>query len=221
MPAAAAGYSASRPGGSARVVSFDFDPRSVACTRELKDRYAAADTEWTILEGSVLDREFIERLGTFDVVYSWGVLHHTGTLWQALDNVADRVAPGGQLFVAIYNHQPLLTPLHTLLKRTYVAAPGPLKPLVAAPQIAVRVAAALAKDLARLRNPFDRYLGYAQLRGMSWWHDMLDWIGGYPFETATPTAVCAGIERRGFVRQQVLTCGRKSGCNQFVFGKPA
>ena len=202
-------------------MSFDFDPRSVDCTRQLKDRFAPNDDGWTVLEGSVLDREFLDRLGTFDVVYAWGVLHHTGALWQALDNAAAAWRRGGQLFVAIYNHQPLLSPLHTLLKRTYVTLPGPLKWLVAAPQIAARVAGAFVKDVALLRHPLARYRGYARLRGMSWWHDMLDWIGGYPFETATPMAVCDFVEGRGFIREQLVSCGRKSGCNQFVFRRSA
>ncbi len=198
-------------------MSFDFDPRSVDCTRQVKDRFAPADDQWDVLEGSILDRDFLARLGTFDVVYAWGVLHHTGALWQALDNVAQRAGPGGRLFIAIYNRQPLLSPIHALLKRAYVAAPGPLKWVVAAPQIALRMAAAFLKDLALLRSPLARYRGYARLRGMSWWHDMLDWIGGYPFETATPAAVCEFVERRGFARERLVTCGRKSGCNQFVF----
>jgi 2-polyprenyl-3-methyl-5-hydroxy-6-metoxy-1,4-benzoquinol methylase len=68
----------------ATVHSFDFDPASVACTKELKRRYFPDDGAWTIEEGSVLDQEYLLRLGQFDVVYSWGVLHHTGAMWQAL-----------------------------------------------------------------------------------------------------------------------------------------
>lgn len=62
----------------AKVTSFDFDPKSVACAIELKKRYFDGDKEWVISEGSVLDGEFIEGLGQYDIVYSWGVLHHTG-----------------------------------------------------------------------------------------------------------------------------------------------
>jgi 2-polyprenyl-6-hydroxyphenyl methylase/3-demethylubiquinone-9 3-methyltransferase len=68
----------------ARVHSFDYDPQSVACTREVKRRYAEGDPAWSIEEGSVLDPAYLARLGTFDVVYSWGVLHHTGARWDAL-----------------------------------------------------------------------------------------------------------------------------------------
>jgi len=79
----------------ARVHSFDYDPQSVACTAELKRRYFPDDAQWVVEEGSALDMDYLNRLGQFDVVYSWGVLHHTGAMWQALKNVAPLVAGGG------------------------------------------------------------------------------------------------------------------------------
>src|SRR6267154_2465372 len=89
----------------ARVHSFDFDPQSVACTRLLRDQFFPGDADWKIDQGSVLDAGYVARLGRFDVVYSWGVLHHTGAMWAALKNVATVVAPGGLLFISIYNDQ--------------------------------------------------------------------------------------------------------------------
>ena len=89
----------------AKVHSFDFDPQSVACTAKLKRRYFADDDEWVVESGSVLDRDYLSRLGQFDVVYSWGVLHHTGRMWDALGNVVPPVKGGGQLFIAVYNKE--------------------------------------------------------------------------------------------------------------------
>jgi 2-polyprenyl-3-methyl-5-hydroxy-6-metoxy-1,4-benzoquinol methylase len=68
----------------ALVRSFDYDPASVWCTRELRDRYYSDDPEWLVEEGSILDEAYVSSLGTYDVVYSWGVLHHTGAMWRAL-----------------------------------------------------------------------------------------------------------------------------------------
>lgn len=87
--------------GAERVHSLDFDPASVACTSELKQRYFPATERWQVEQGSVLDSDYLASLGTFDVVYSWGVLHHTGDMWRALSNVAPLVTPGGILFISI------------------------------------------------------------------------------------------------------------------------
>ena len=203
----------------ARVSSFDYDPQSVACTQELKRRYFPDDPQWTIGEGSALDRSYLESLGKFDVVYSWGVLHHTGDMWQALENIVLPVAPGGRLFISIYNRQRTWTPLHTWLKRTYVSLPRVLRWPMAAALVAFQVLKGLARDLLSLRNPLTRYRDYARSRGMSWWHDCLDWIGGYPFETATPEAVFEFFQARGFVLERLTTCGGGPGCNQYVFRK--
>ena len=81
--------------GADEVCSFDFDPASVECAMEMKRRYHPEDARWRILEGSVLDRAFLDSLGRYSVVYSWGVLHHTGAMWRALDNIRSLVAPGG------------------------------------------------------------------------------------------------------------------------------
>jgi 2-polyprenyl-3-methyl-5-hydroxy-6-metoxy-1,4-benzoquinol methylase len=203
----------------ARVRSFDYDPQSVACTRELKRRFFTDDPAWTIEEGSALDRTYLASLGKFDLVYSWGVLHHTGAMWQALDNATVPVTRGGRLFIAIYNQQLYWTPLHTLLKRAYVGAPRPLGWLIAGILVVFQVLRGLVKDLVLLRNPLARFRNYDRSRGMSWWHDCLDWIGGYPFETATPQAIFDFFQQRGFVLERLTTCGGGPGCNQFVFRK--
>src|SRR5438105_11901475 len=111
----------------AMVHAFDYDPQSVACTREIKRRYAPEDLHWTIEEGSVLDRDYLSRLGQFDAVYSWGVLHHTGAMWEALDNVAFLVAEGGRLCIAIYNDQGRQSRRWRRLKRSYNRLPSFLR----------------------------------------------------------------------------------------------
>ena len=84
----------------ARVHSFDYDPYSFASTAELRRRYFPEDGEWQVEQGSVLDKAYLESLGQFDIVYSWGVLHHTGSMWQALENVVPIVKSEGSLFIA-------------------------------------------------------------------------------------------------------------------------
>lgn len=201
----------------ATVHSFDFDPQSVACAAELRRRYFDGDQRWTVAEGSVLDRNYMSSLGEFDVVYSWGVLHHTGAMWQALHNASIPAKVGGQLFVAIYNTQPGWTPFYTRIKRLYVASPTVGKWVIAGAYMGVATARQFLSDVRHVRNPFASYRDYQkQARGMSVWYDLIDWVGGYPFETARPEEIFDFYRRRGFMLQRLLT-DSGLGCNQFVF----
>src|SRR4051794_40046579 len=115
----------------ARVHSFDFDPQSVGCANELRRRYFPNDTNWQVEEGSALDADYVKSLGLFDVVYSWGVLHHTGQMWKGLENAALPVAPGGKLFVAIYNDTGTQSARWKWIKQKYNRLPGVAQPLFA------------------------------------------------------------------------------------------
>ena len=203
----------------ARVVSFDYDPDSVECTAELAKTFSPGDPSWRIEAGSVLDRDFLERLGTFDIVYSWGVLHHTGAMWQALDNVIARVGSGGSLYIAIYNDQGRASTVWRWVKRLYVRAPGPLKWVVLTPAFARLWGPTLLRDALRGR-PLKSWNGYAAQpggRGMHPWRDVVDWVGGYPFEVATPAALAGFCAERGLDLAASRTCGTGLGCNEFLF----
>lgn len=192
----------------AAVHSFDYDPRSVACTRELKERYFADDSKWTVQNGSVLDASYLAGLGQFDVVYSWGVLHHTGAMWQALGNVVSRVGGDGRLFISIYNDQGLLSHYWRGVKKTYTQSVFLRWPLLLLH----------APYLCGLRWVVRALTGRLKLeRGMSLWRDAVDWIGGYPFEVASPETVVEYFRNQGFVAQKMKTCGQRHGCNEFVF----
>lgn len=199
----------------ARVVSFDFDPQSVACTAELRKRYFPDDSNWVVQEGSVLDESFVSGLGQYDIVYSWGVLHHTGSMWRAIDLAQRPVAPGGRFFIALYNDQGLRSVVWRFLKRTYCsgALGRAAVTAVCVPYFVIRHG---ISDLARGRNPLNHYREYRANRGMSVVRDWADWLGGYPFEVSTPTATFDFLRARGFrLDRLVSTLGH--GCNEFVF----
>jgi SAM-dependent methyltransferase len=202
----------------ARVHSLDYDPHSVACTRELRRRYFPDDPEWIVESGSALDEAYIRSLGRFDVVYSWGVLHHTGKMWAALANAALPVAGGGRLFIAIYNDQGTPSRRWTKVKRAYNALPKPLRFLVVWPSFWVLYWRPLAKDFLRLR-PFQTIRNYGKERGMSLWRDLIDWVGGLPFEVARPEEIFDFYRARGFTLTRLRTCAGTLGCNEFVFEK--
>jgi 2-polyprenyl-6-hydroxyphenyl methylase/3-demethylubiquinone-9 3-methyltransferase len=205
----------------ARVHSFDVDADSVACTRELKRRFAPDDEAWTIDEASVLDRAYLRSLGRFDVVYAWGVLHHTGALWEAIDAAADRVAPGGQLHVAIYAWEPYWTAWWRGIKRTYVWAPRALQIPMEGAFGALQVLRGLSKDLLFGRPPLARYRDRRYQRGMSVRHDWADWLGGYPFDAALPHQVFERVHGLGFHLERLRTVAGTRGCNEYVFRRPS
>lgn len=200
----------------ARVRSFDYDAKSVACTRELRRRYCTDDPLWTVEQGSALDQPYLSSLGKFDVVYSWGVLHHTGAMWQALENVAALVAEGGTLFIAIYNDQGKFSRRWMRVKKFYNRSAKPLQRLCVLAACVAMWWRRWLKDLLRLR-PFESWKRAGRARGMSAWWDVIDWVGGYPFEVAKPEEIFHFYHSRGFVLERLRTEGGDSGCNEFVF----
>jgi 2-polyprenyl-3-methyl-5-hydroxy-6-metoxy-1,4-benzoquinol methylase len=206
----------------ATVHSFDYDPHSVACAAELRRRYFDGDQQWTIGEGSALDVDYLKSLGPYDVVYSWGVLHHTGQMWKALENVQLPVAPGGKLFISIYNDMGRRSTRWRWVKRTYNELPRFAKIPFAVAVVAPGEARALLRSLLTL-NPgkyIRSWTQYAQQRGMSHWHDIIDWVGGYPYEVARTEEIFDFYRARGFTLTK-LKSGHGLGCNEFVFTRNA
>ena len=194
----------------ARVHSFDYDPRSVECSAELKRRYFPEDTGWQITRGSVLETGYLQSLGMFDIVYAWGVLHHTGSMWPALSNAGSLVKDRGVLFISIYNDQGWISKYWLTVKKLFnknkfnrnIIILFHLPFLYAGPWLSRLLTGRLKIE-----------------RGMSLWYDMLDWLGGYPFEVAPAGKVIDFYRARGFTLVKVKTCGRKHGCNEFIFAK--
>jgi 2-polyprenyl-6-hydroxyphenyl methylase/3-demethylubiquinone-9 3-methyltransferase len=200
----------------ARVHSFDFDPKSVACAQELKRRYFRDDDTWRVEQGSALDRDYLRKLGSFDVVYSWGVLHHTGSMWLGFEYAIERVSPAsGRLFIAIYNDQGWKSHAWWLIKAFYNRLPRPLrwvfmKGLFGAIHAVMLVKCTLrGRPMDALRPLFDD----ARERGMSAHYDAIDWVGGYPFEVATYELLESYFSARGF---RVINSKRTTswGCNE-------
>lgn len=202
----------------ARVHSLDYDPHSVACARELKRRFFPDDHQWSIEPGSILDREYIAGLGTYDIVYSWGVLHHTGEMWNAFANALLPVADGGTFFIAIYNDQGWRSKAWRLLKKIYCGS-TPGRWMVTLLGSTYFFLVCLKEDLVRFRNPFRRYREYKKNRGMSMFHDWLDWFGGYPFEVARVDTLVNHFADLGFQVTRLTSVGGALGCNEFVFRK--
>jgi 2-polyprenyl-6-hydroxyphenyl methylase/3-demethylubiquinone-9 3-methyltransferase len=208
------------------VTAFDFDADSVATSLAVRDKHAGVDA-YRVLQGSALDPAFVTSLGTFDIVYSWGVLHHTGDMWKAFDIVQHAVAPGGRLVLAIYNDQGMPSRVWRRVKKAYVEG-GPIRQRAlltaygswfAGKDLLVD-AMALRHGVARLRDEREAR-AEVRSRGMDRRHDLIDWVGGYPFEVAKPEQVFHYFHDRGFELTELTTCRGDLGCNEYVFHRAA
>jgi len=186
-------------------------------TRALRDRYSPNDSAWTVEQGSALDRGYVDRLGSFDIVYSWGVLHHTGSTWEALDNAARPVTPGGLLFIALYADQGAKSVFWRRIKRIYVGLPRPLRVPWAVAVAAPFELRLFAKDLlaGHPQRYIETWTKYQEGRSMSRWYDLLDWMGGYPYEVASPKPIEEFYAARGFTMLKVHPTGG-AGCIEYV-----
>jgi SAM-dependent methyltransferase len=198
--------------GALHVIGFDVNPTSVEVAREnwqrLRQHLSADVSEPSFSSGSVLDGRFLAQLGAFDIVYAWGVLHHTGAMWQAMQNVAGLVAPeNGTFVVAIYN-QHWTSPAWKQIKRLYNLSPTALRPLFHGLFGALIYVGVWATTR---QNPLH------QERGMDFWYNVIDWLGGYPYEYAHPKRVVEFMQALGFELDRLAEPKGWTGCNQFVF----
>jgi 2-polyprenyl-3-methyl-5-hydroxy-6-metoxy-1,4-benzoquinol methylase len=200
----------------ASVRSFDFDPDSVAATAGLR-RHLAPDSDWTVEQGSILDERYIAQLGSFDIVYSWGVLHHTGDLWRAVEIAAQLVRPGGTLFISIYNDQGFASRQWRRVKRHYNASGRMARGLLVGGSYVYLHRHGPVNAVLRIRRRSTKRERAVRVRGMSARHDLIDWVGGYPFEVAKPEEVFGLLHPLGFELRHLKTCGGGIGCNEFVF----
>ena len=201
----------------AAVRSFDHDVQSVECTTALRARFFADDANWIVERGSVLDGDYLAKLGRFDVVYSWGVLHHTGAMHEAIKNASRLVAPGGLFVVALYRKTRLCW-FWTLEKRWYCKASTRAQAVARGAYVALmRLAFTL------LGRDFNAHVAnYRSKRGMNYIHDVHDWLGGYPYESIRPADVARDLGGLGFApvrsKVQLYSTGLfGSGCDEYVF----
>jgi 2-polyprenyl-6-hydroxyphenyl methylase/3-demethylubiquinone-9 3-methyltransferase len=203
----------------ANVHSFDFDSDSFACTQELRRRYFDGDDAWRVEQGSALDAEYLASLGKFDIVYSWGVLHHTGEMRTALGNAIIPTKPSGKLFIAIYNDTGSQAARWHWIKKTYCGLPGVLKTPFAVAIILPDELKRLAASLIKLKPQeyIHSWTRYKNGRGMNRWHDIIDWVGGFPYEVASVDEIFEFYKARGFSLTKIRSKGVGLGCNEFVF----
>jgi 2-polyprenyl-3-methyl-5-hydroxy-6-metoxy-1,4-benzoquinol methylase len=197
------------------VSSFDYDTNSVLASKKLRERFNIPDHKWEIQKGDVLDKKWLASLQQADIVYSWGVLHHTGAMWAAIDNTISKVKPGGLLAISIYNR--VDTPRDSSkmwwkIKRFYNQSSNLVKNIL----VYLFILKVILGHIRRGKNPIKEIKAYGE-RGMDFLHDARDWVGGFPYEYAYAEEV---IDHIGKYQQfKLIFVNEVSGnaCNEFTF----
>ncbi len=209
------------------VISFDYDPQSVACNQMMREK-EGSPANWHVSEGSILDDAFVATLPKADIVYSWGVLHHTGNMWKAMENALSLVKPGGCAYIAIYNKADGFafypdgrfgpSSMWVIEKKIYSSLPWFVQNVIDFFLMGVLC----ILYVLTLRNPVTVIRGHKNhlSRGMSWRIDIKDWLGGYPYEYATVAEIFHFAKKRGFSLEN-LTCTNGLLNNEFLLRKSA
>lgn len=203
--------------GAKEILSFDYDPKSVKATRSLWEK-AGQPAHWQVVQGSILDKNFLQSIKSeyeFDIVYAWGVLHHTGAMWEAIENSCNLVKKGGLYWIALYDKGPTYeSDLALKIKYNQASAMG--KKLI----VAENIARIIWRRLCRFgRRKFVKLLLQGRFRelreplawnqkkerGMNVYHDLIDWLGGLPYEVATVDEVVEFHSKKGFVLERIQT----------------
>ena len=201
--------------GAKTVTAVDIDPHSVATTRRTLEEHAGSNG-YECLLGNVFDLPLDED-AKFDIVYSWGVLHHTGDMWSAIEKAIERVRPGGKLIIAIYL-KTRFCGFWKAEKKLFTRAPKVLR----WPIVGIYCALSLLRVLFSGKNPIKHMTEYSNYRGMSWIHDCIDWLGGYPYESASAAEITRFVENRGGKLEKSIGTTPSigllgAGCAEYLF----
>ncbi len=210
--------------GAAEVFSLDVDRDSVKCCEHLKGR-VGNPANWTVRQASILDDDFVSGAGRYDVVYSWGVLHHTGAMWTAIENASRLVADRGAFYIAIYNKADGIaiypdgrfgpSSFWVREKKLYVSLPAFLQAVI---DLFV-MAFSIFFYLVTFRNPVRKIRAQKSRRGMSWRVDIKDWLGGYPYEYASVHEIFRFVRKLGFQLENVKSNNGLAN-NEYLFTRP-
>lgn len=188
--------------GAAKVTCIDYDQDSVNTAERVLNTFYSGNN-YQVFRGDILNKDghWFSEGKQYDIVYSWGVLHHTGDMWKAIDNVSEFTKVGGKFSIALYIKTPLCK--FWKIEKRYYSRYKPLRSII---KIPFSIALILGYMLLKKKPPSEILNDHSTKRGMSFFHDIDDWLGGYPYESVDEQELLRFMENRNFklVRKKIL-----------------
>ncbi|MCF7871709.1 class I SAM-dependent methyltransferase [Candidatus Woesearchaeota archaeon] len=201
--------------GAKKVVSVDVDKDSVACAQFLKKKYCKNNNSWKIIYGSALNDSLLKKLGKFDIIYSWGVLHHTGDMYKAFKNIDYVAKKGSFIYLAIYNDNRKVLEGKSVfwhkIKKIYNKSGTFVKQLMYQTYKTYLILGITTSG----KNPAKYIREYETLRGMNFYTDIKDWLGGYPYQYASVETLTKYFRNRNYSIEKIIKA-RSIGCNELL-----
>ena len=201
--------------GAGKIYGFDYDENSVNATNIMRRR-VGEPANWQVERGDVLNDNYVELLGKWNLVYSWGVLHHTGDVWRAIENASKTIATNGLFYIALYSEDVQTNPQFWLeVKQQYNEASTGRRWLMEWWYVWSFV---MGRNPLKVGQVFARILRHRFTRGMSFFADIRDWLGGWPMEFTRDADVINYLAARGFEKVNIKT---GEACTEFLFRRKA
>jgi SAM-dependent methyltransferase len=215
--------------GAEKIYSFDYDSDSVATTKRLKE-FAGNPSQWEVCQGSVLDKEFLGAIEPADFVYSWGVLHHTGNMWEAMDNIVGLGKKDSLYYIALYDYEAHVNPAPKSMLNGWLFHISSTTPEFWL-EVKQRYNQSGEKEKRKMELWYIwnfmlhgtilafplllfRFFGYKNSRGMALYNDVKDWLGGWPMEFAKRADVKQWAEKHGL---EILTMKTGEANTEYLF----
>lgn len=204
--------------GAKSVCGVDIDPMSVKTAKSVIEKYYN-NKNWSVEEKSIFDIN-LKTYPKFDLVYSWGVLHHTGDMWRSIDIASSLLKKNGVIFLALYQKTKLCK-FWELEKRFYVNSPKIIQKIIRTLFKTLYISGLIVSK----KNPKVFFQNYKEKRGMEWHYDIHDWLGGYPYESIKRRDLEIFLNKKGFVIENYFYKKNKlfgllgSHCDEFIARK--
>jgi len=188
--------------GAARVIGIDLSEEGVRRAQRAASHFNLSNVEFR--EGNILRLPYPD--GSFDIVWSWGTLHHTAEPLKALEELIRVLKNGGTLFVTLYRSTKLSF-LHEGIRKTLRLAHRRMWPL-------------LAKLIALALFPATLFLKRRKKAraGENLSDLVLDWYFNPVRHYYRPGEIRQLLEQEGLIIEKFLPAsGRFNSTSNFIF----